>query len=234
MRALYDRFDFKVCTHYVKEKSNRMKILTQKQCSAGSSTHASITLEELYTMQREVRSVNISDNINELADNILCELRRKEIPVTDRIYFNFAPVVQAEAWLNGRDTVLPEDMQALINYLWDKPEQKETISKIIEQLTKNPFADKIDAILAKAYSLQREFESAADKNFALMALRDGLLSAYEEIVSIKIDLPENDAAHAAVEGLVAALETVSREAHSKTGFTYVPLEELKICKSINA
>lgn len=234
LRALYDRFDFKVCTHYVKDKGSRMKILSQKQCPSDSAVHPSITLDELYAMQEEVRAVSIPGNINELADNILCELRRKEIPVTDRIYFNFAPVVQAQAWLSGRDTVLPEDMQALVNYLWDKPEQKETISKTIEQLTENPLADKIDAILAKAYSFQQEFETALDKNQALMALRNGLLSAYEESAALKSELPENDAAHSAVEGLIATLETVSREAHDKTSFTYVPLEELKAYKQLSA
>ena len=233
LRALYDRFDFKVCTHYVNDKSNRMKILSQKQRSSNSTVGASITLDELYVMQKEIKSVNIPNNINELADNILCELRHKEIPVTDRIYFNFAPVVQAEAWLSGRDTVLPEDMQALVNYLWDKPEQKETVSKTIEQLTKNPLADKIDAILAKAYGFQQEFETASDKNHALMALRDGLLLAYEESAALKSELPENDAAHSSVKGLIATLETVSREAHGKTGFTYVPLEELKAHKQLS-
>ena len=233
LRALYDRFDFKVNTRYVENKANRMKILTQKQRSAGSAVHPSITLDELYAMQKEVRAVSIPGNINELADNILCELRRKEIPVTDRIYFNFAPVVQAQAWLSGRDTVLPEDMQALVNYLWDKPEQKETVSKTIEQLTKNPLADKIDAILAKVYGFQQEFETATDKNHALMALRDGLLSAYEESAALKNELPENDAARSSVEGLIATLETVSREAHDKTGFTYVPLEELKAYKQLS-
>ena len=94
-------------------------------------------------------------------------------------------------------------------------------------------ADKIDAILAKAYSFQQEFETAADKNLALMALRDGLLSVYEESAALKNELPENDAARSSVEGLIATLETVSREAHNKTGFTYVPLVELKVYKSMN-
>lgn len=234
LRALYDRFDFKVNTRYVENKANRMKILTQKQRSAGSVVSVSITLEELYEMQKEVKAVNIPGNINELADNILCELRRKEIPVTDRIYFNFAPVVQAQAWLSGRDTVLPEDMQALVNYLWDKPEQAEVISEVIKRLTENPLGDKIDAILAAAYQAQKTFEDASDKNHALLALRNELLPAYEQGVSLKDGLPENDAAIASVDGLITTLENISREAHAKTSFTYVPLEELKTYKQMIA
>lgn len=241
LRALYDRFDFKVNTHNVKDKASRMKILAMKQDPANfvpdgfqQITGTEITLEELFAMQEEVRTVKIPDSINELADNILCELRRKDIPVSDRIYFNFSPVVQAEAWLNGRNTVSPADMQALVNYLWDKPEQAEVISEVIKRLTENPLGDKIDAILAAAYQAQKTFEDASDKNHALLALRNELLPAYEQGVSLKDDLPENDAAIASVDGLITTLENISREAHAKTSFTYVPLEELKAYKQMSA
>lgn len=233
LRALYDRFDFKVNTQYVEDKANRMKILKQKQNDQQAPMQAVISLDELYAMQSEVKTVKIPDSINELADNILCELRRKDIAVTDRIYFNFSPVVQAEAWLNGRDTVLPEDMKALVNYLWDKPEQAEIISEVIQRLTENPLGDKLDALLAKAYQVQREFENAADKNQALLVLRNGLLPIYETGNALKDSLAENDAARSSVDGFLDVLENISRDAHSKTAFTYVPLEELKIYKSMN-
>lgn len=233
LRALYDRFDFKVNTRYVEDKANRMKILKQKQSDQQAPMQAVISLDELYAMQSEVKTVKIPDSINELADNILCELRRKDIAVTDRIYFNFSPVVQAEAWLNGRDTVLPEDMKALVNYLWDKPEQAEIISEVIQRLTENPLGDKLDALLAKAYQVQREFENAADKNQALLVLRNGLLPIYETGNALKDSLAENDAARSSVDGFLDVLENISRDAHSKTAFTYVPLEELKIYKSMN-
>ena len=233
LRALYDRFDFKVNTRYVEDKANRMKILKQKQSDQQAPMQAVISLDELYAMQSEVKTVKIPDSINELADNIRCELRRKDIAVTDRIYFNFSPVVQAEAWLNGRDTVLPEDMKALVNYLWDKPEQAEIISEVIQRLTENPLGDKLDALLAKAYQVQREFENAADKNQALLVLRNGLLPIYETGNALKDSLAENDAARSSVDGFLDVLENISRDAHSKTAFTYVPLEELKIYKSMN-
>lgn len=234
LRALYDRFDFKVNTRYVADKANRMKVLHQKQQNILPPMQAVISLDELYAMQKEVRTVKVPDNINELADNILCELRRKDIPVSDRIYFNYALVVQAEAWLCGRDTAAPSDMAALVNYLWDKPEQAETIRETIRRLTENPLGDQIDAVLAKAYQAQQTFENAADKNHALLSLRNQLLPLYEQSVSLKDGLPENDAAAASVDGLISTLEAVSKDAHAKTAFTYVPLEELKVYKQMSA
>ena len=211
-----------------------MKVLRQKQQNALPPVQATLSLEELYAMQEEVRTVKIPDSINELADNILCELRRKDIPVSDRIYFNYSPVVQAEAWLGGRDTVTPADMLALVNYLWDAPEQAETIRETIRRLTENPLGDKIDAVLAAAYQAQQAFEDAPDKTHALLTLRSELLPLYEQSVSLKDGLPENDAAAASVDGLIATLENISKEAHAKTSFTYVPLEELKVYKQMSA
>ena len=234
LRALYDRFDFKVCTRYVEEKANRMKILQKKQKNMAAPMQAGIRLEDLYAMQEEVRAVKIPGSINELADNILCELRRKEISVTDRKYFNFGLVVQAEAWLAGRDTVQPQDMKALVNYLWDKPEDREIVEEAIIRLTENPLGDKLDDLLARAYQCRDEFDSADSPGLALIALRSGLLALYDEAEHLKNSLAEDDSARSTVEGMIATLEGISREAHAKTAFTYLPLPELKAYKQMSA
>ena len=234
LRALYDRFDFKVCTRYVEDKANRMKILQKKQKNMAAPMQAGILLEDLYAMQEEVRAVKIPGSINELADNILCELRRKDIPVSDRTYFGFSPVVQAEAWLAGRDTVQPQDMKALVNYLWDKPEDREIVEEAITRLTENPLGDKLDELLARAYQCRDEFDSADSPGLALIALRSGLLAVYDEAEQLKDSLAEEDPARSAVEGMIATLEGISREAHAKTTFTYLPLPEIKAFKQMSA
>lgn len=234
LRALYDRFDFKVCTRYVEDKANRMKILQKKQKNMAAPMQAGILLEDLYAMQEEVRAVKIPGSINELADNILCELRRKDIPVSDRTYFGFSPVVQAEAWLAGRDTVQPQDMKALVNYLWDKPEDREIVEEAITRLTENPLGDKLDELLARAYQCRDEFDSADSPGLALIALRSGLLALYDEAEHLKNSLAEDDSARSTVEGMIATLEGISREAHAKTAFTYLPLPELKAYKQMSA
>lgn len=234
LRALYDRFDFKVHTKYVEEKSNRMKILKGKQSvtKGDSSPAINITLEELSRMQNEVRAINVPDSINELADNILCELRRKDIFVSDRTYFNLSPVVQAEAWLNGHITVQPEDMKALVNYLWDKPEDREIIREVIYRLTENPLGDKLNALLAKSYEHQRKFDSATDKNQALITMRNALVDIYDKAQELRKGLSDNDAAHSQIDSMIATLEEISRNVHEKTQFTYLPLDELKAYKTL--
>lgn len=225
LRALYDRFDFKVCTKYVEDKANRMRVLKQKQEGNMGDVFTVITIDELEKMQREVRAVTVPDSINELADNILCELRRKGIPVTDRIYFNFTPVVQAQAYLAGRDTVKPEDMFALVNYLWDKPEEYEVVKEVITRLTENPLGEEIDKILAAAYNLRAQFEKTADKVQGLAVLREKLVDLYGEVIALRTDIDEDDAANTAIDGAIDTLNEISRAAHAQTNYTHVNLKE---------
>lgn len=234
LQALYDRFDFKVNTQYVKDKENRMKILDMKQQGIATPNRSMIGLEELYEMQEEVSKVQIPANINELADIILCELRRKDIQVSDRIYFNYSPVVQAEAWLDGRDTVLPKDLSALVNYLWNKPEEYTIIKETIHRVIENPLGDKLNQLLAKVYQYRDDFMESAEKNRALFNFRTNLVSIYDEIEALKSGFSEDDASITAIEGILSTVESVSRQVHGETKFTYVPLQELKEYQALGA
>lgn len=230
LRALYDRFDFKVCTSNVHDMENRMKILVAKRNGNGDAMTATITLQELEQMQEEVKAVKVPASIDVIADNILCELRRKDITVSDRTFFNYAPVVQAEAWLAGRDTVTPADLKALVNYLWNKPEERVVILEVIDKLVTNPLGDKLDAYLAKAYKLRDEFNRAFDKNKGLLDFRSGLVDVYEGLLTLRRDLNESDPAITTINSTVDKVEALSKEIHAQTKFTYLPLAELAAMK----
>lgn len=231
LRALYDRFDFKVCTRNVEDRGNRMKILKAKQNGTDSYISTTFTLDELYQMQDEVSGVIVPDSIYEITDNILVELRRKDITVSDRTYFNFAPVARAEAWLNGRDTVIPADLMALVNYLWNKPEEYATVRETIEKLITNPLGDKLDALLAKAHELRKTFEAETDKNKALLNFRNNIVAVYDGAETLKAEISENDPALSSIEGMLDSVEAINREVHNQTRFTYLPLAELKAMKT---
>ena len=231
LRALYDRFDFKVCTRNVEDRGNRMKILKAKQNGTDCYIGTTFTLDELYQMQDEVSGVIVPDSIYEITDNILVELRRKDITVSDRTYFNFAPVARAEAWLNGRDTVIPADLMALVNYLWNKPDEYATVRETIEKLITNPLGDKLDALLAKAHELRKTFEAETDKNKALLSFRNNIVAVYDGAEALKAEISENDPALSSIEGMLDSVEAINREVHKQTRFTYLPLAELKAMKT---
>ncbi len=227
LEALYDRFDFKVNTRNVEDKLNRIAVLKDKESGCNKAIIETITLYELYNMQNEVKGVTVPDSIFELADNILCALREKDITVSDRTYFNFAPVVKAEAWLNGRDTVIPADMKVLVNYLWNKPEEYSSIADVIRTLTENPLGDKLNELTAKVITARDDFENRADKTRALLKFRQELINVYDSIEELKKDVSEGDPSLAAINSTIETIETISNEAHKKANFTPVSLAEIK-------
>ena len=92
LEALYDRLELKVVTDNITDRSKRLAVLMDKQTGRSGQIAASITLDELERMQAEVTGIPVPDAVNELADDILCQLRKDGIPVSDRKYLNYYPM----------------------------------------------------------------------------------------------------------------------------------------------
>ena len=227
LKALYDRFDLKIRTEYVRDKANRMEMLRKKQIGGENTVNATVSLSELEEMQREVKEIKIPDSINELMDAVLLELRKKGIEVSDRTFFGFGDIVRAEAFLGGRTEVMPKDLLVLKNYLWNKPEEISVVADILKRICENPLGDRINKLTASAFKIRDGFTAADNKNKALMSVKTELLKLYNEALDIKKDFGETDAAVSGVDSFIGTLEDISRAAYAETSFTYVSLPELK-------
>ena len=82
---------------------------------------------------------------NELADDILCELR-KSMAVSDRKYLGYYPIAQARAWLSGHDKVESSDLLALKDYLWHLPADREKVESVLKRLCINPMQEKVNGV----------------------------------------------------------------------------------------
>lgn len=232
LEALYDRLELKVVTENIVERDNRLAVLENKQSGLSGQISATITLEELLEMQGEVSVIPVPDSVNELADDILCELRKAGISVSDRKYLNYYPIAQAKAWLSGHTEVHPQDLLVLKNYLWDKPQNRAAVEAILTRMCVNPMQDKVDNIHAMAMEAHTEFEAAkndpAKKNAEVKAftkLRAELLRLYEMQQNLEASV-QSDSESALTTGLLNELEQISRQAHEAVNFTYVPLEQI--------
>ena len=85
-----------------------MEMLRKKQNGGENTVNATVSLSELEEMQKEVKSIRISDSINELMDAVLLELRKKRIEVSDRTFFCFGDIIRAAAFLVRRDEDIPK------------------------------------------------------------------------------------------------------------------------------
>ncbi len=233
LEALYDRLQIKVITADIEDRGNRLSLLRKKQSGACGSVSATITLDELLAMQQEVKAVEVTDNINELADDILCELRRGGITVSDRKYLNFAPLAQAKAWLEGHGKVQAQDMLVLRNYLWQKPADRTVVDAVLNRLCVNPMQAKVEELAKMALDAEEDFRAArsaaatpSTANKALIKLRAELVRLYRCQQELAAGA-QSDSETAMAASLLDGLEQISKSAHEEAGFTYAPLAQLE-------
>ena len=200
----------------------RRLIVTREKAESGG------TLEELCKMQRGVSSVRVPAAVNELMDDILIELRRQGIHVSDRKYFGYYPIVQAHAWLCGRDEAAGTDLTILRNYLWTTPDELPKISQVLTRLCENPLGGKISEIRKTIVDAAARFEQTPDGNVvrALQRFRTEAVEIHRKISSLR-SYAQNDTETAQVDGLLEELEKASQKAHAATNLTYIPMNELE-------
>ena len=225
LKPLYDRLELKLITEYVQDRAARLRVLSDKQRPA-AEPQCTITLDELIAMQEEVKAIAVPNSINELADDILCELREKKILVSDRKYFSYAPLAQAIAWLRGGSSVEARDLLILRHYLWTEPSEREIINQILDRRCVNPLQSALEEIVQMGAECYADFDGSADANTTkrIGKLRTEFLELYSNTQNLRNDTRTPDEL-ASIDAAVSQLEEFSTKAHAATTFTYTPLPE---------
>ena len=214
----------------MEDKQNRLNILKQKQSNTPDKIGAGITLAELEEMQRAVSCVKVDDKINDLMDTVLCELRRNGIPVSDRRFFGFAPIVQAKAFLKGGTEVVPKDLLVLKNYFWNTPEEIPTVGKILTDICENPIGAEVEKYVAMAEEIMEEMQAELTADASnikpFVKFSKELLRIYTDLSNFeKPDMSDGDKKE--IKMGKAKLEELSKIADELAGTTHISLEEKK-------
>ena len=232
LAALYDRLELKVVTQNIAGRENRLRMLKAKQSGSSGQIQCTITLDELLEMQREVAAIPVPDAANELADDILCELRKNGMTVSDRKYLGYYPIAQAKAWLSGHTQVESTDLLALKNYLWHLPADRAMVESTLQRMCVNPMLDKVNDVRSMAMEARDEYDvarsdtnKAGAANRALVKLRGELLRLFEMQKKLEAEA-RTDSERVLTAELLQDMEQISRQAHEAVGFTYIPLEQL--------
>ena len=232
LAALYDRLELKVVTQNIAGRENRLRMLKAKQSGSSGQIQCTITLDELLEMQREVAAIPVPDAANELADDILCELRKYGMTVSDRKYLGYYPIAQAKAWLSGHTHVESTDLLALKNYLWHLPADRVMVESTLQRMCVNPMLDKVNDVRSMAMEARDEYDAARSDtnkagaaNRALVKLRGELLRLFEMQKKLEAEA-RTDSERVLTAELLQDMEQISRQAHEAVGFTYIPLEQL--------
>lgn len=219
--ALADRLHF---WHYVKPIAEPANFVRMLKLDVGEPDKV-ISLDDIKTALEEVQKVQITDTIYEVFVNLSDQLRTADVPVTDRRFHQSIGVIQAEAWLNGREVAEVADMKPLMHMLWRTVEHIDKVRTIVLNL--------VDPLEKMVLDLQSELDKAVaewDKTLldtdvkaqrvqASLEMHDNFKKAKKEFLDLKAIEKENGRICKAMNSLEKTLKTIAIRIDEELGLS---------------
>lgn len=138
--AIYDRLLVRIEVDYLADPSNFAALVRSAVEQPAAPARTTVELAALRrAVEVEVPAVTVPDGVVDLVCSLRAALRAAELTVSDRRWHQAVRLMQAAAYLNGRDTVADVDLSILAHVLWDAPEQRTTVERALLELI-NPAA----------------------------------------------------------------------------------------------
>jgi MoxR-like ATPase len=132
--ALYDRLLIRMEVDYLAKPDSFDRLLRSAVTTSHDTapTRTTIDLADLRAATAvEVPAVELSQSVIGAIRDLRTDLRQREIISSDRRWKQAVRVLQAAAWLEGRDHIAADDLAVLTHVLWDVPATKATVAKVI-------------------------------------------------------------------------------------------------------
>lgn len=137
--ALWDRLLFRVVVDYLQEKSNFARLL-RGGLPPSTSVVAFDDLRKAIDV--DVPNIGISDIAMEAMVRLRHDLAKEHIFPSDRRWKQSVKALQAQAFLEGRDEIVDDDLAVLRWTLWDTVETLEKVERLCQSAS-NPFVDEL-------------------------------------------------------------------------------------------
>lgn len=153
LEALYDRMLVRIFVNRIQNKQNFKSMLTvgtpqEAQIPEGLA----ITDEEYHLWQSELEKLELSDEVFEklyelkemleqsATEGMGVDVSDTDMYVSDRRWKKAVKLLKASAYFNGRDSVNPLDLLLLQDCLWNSPESREVVQRVVKEFAlKNAF-----------------------------------------------------------------------------------------------
>jgi len=149
LQALYDRFLVRYSVGYISEEFRFLKMLEARPASQRST----MTLEQFAELRRHVARVELPGHVYRSIADIRRDLGRKQIVASDRRYRQSLPLLQAYAFLQGRDRVEEQDLFLLEHVLWRDPAERTEVRSTIHELLRG-YEDEVKELLFQTQELR--------------------------------------------------------------------------------
>ncbi|MGN7388173.1 AAA family ATPase [Sporosarcina sp. SAFN-015] len=148
--ALFDRFLLRFEIEYIVEDTNFIFMMK----NAGRHMQLpTVTMEELTRLQFLTERVVIQDEVYTAILKIRKELRDEGIQPSDRRFQQSLSLLQARALIRKREVVLVDDIIILEHVLWERVEQRDTVSFIVRRHAQDTVIQKLDSIQTEAIEI---------------------------------------------------------------------------------
>lgn len=141
LEALFDRFLLRYEVDYIGEDQSFVSML-----KGSSPSPADMSIEELFQLQFFSDTVTIPDDVFDALSKIRRELMDEGIRPSDRRFKQVLAVIRAKAVLAGRDYAELEDLAILKHSLWEKPEQRDKVAKIVRTYAQDAVKTRLEEI----------------------------------------------------------------------------------------
>jgi MoxR-like ATPase len=129
LEALYDRFLFRYRVDYIQHEENLESLIFENSEEFVPSTK--LHIEEIREVQKKARNLPVDPEVRVIVKGLRRELKNSNIFVSDRRWKKIINVLRVASVVNGHTSVNRMTVALLQHMLWDMPEQKETIRKLI-------------------------------------------------------------------------------------------------------
>lgn len=180
LSALYDRF---LIRHYVaplKARENRKKMLK----GVGRELQVpKLSLDDLYSIHNMVEKIKVEDNILDIILDIVEKTEDEGLYVSPRRYKRSLKILQAKAFIEGRNEVIREDLIILKDVFWDDVEDKALVTDIVERMSLDKDVLKLNRLEKEIKELINNYQSLPDDK-----KKEGAIENGSKLKNINVDI----------------------------------------------
>lgn len=152
--ALWDRILVRIVVDYLQETGNFAAMLTNPLPPLGSGTLVPFA-DLADVIDNVVPAIRLPRDVVEAIVNLREAMRSEGIAPSDRRWVQSTKLLQASAFMQGRDEVTVDDIQVLRYSLWDIPSQIQKVERMTLSVS-NPLAEQALSLLEIAEAIALE------------------------------------------------------------------------------
>ncbi|MCM3454780.1 AAA family ATPase [Heyndrickxia oleronia] len=164
LEALFDRFLLRFEVDYIGEDASFISMLQGTQAKNPTEY---LTLDDIDDLQMYCDMTNITPDIYETLRQIRTELKDEGIRPSDRRFRQSLSLLKAKAVMDGRSTVVIEDILILTDGLWETIDQKTKVQEIVTKYAQDFVKTRILEIEAEAKEIYEKVKKEQSPEISL-------------------------------------------------------------------